>query len=86
MAGSLLADPEIAALLKEKTVLANSILGHLVDPDHISYFPDMKKNIAMFNIGAEPALLLATPTGKILWKSEGGVTKKELLAVLKKLH
>ena len=82
MAGSLLAEPEVVAALRARTVPVRLLLGHRIDPQHVTYFPEALKIADGFGVRSDPAFLLVNERGEVLWKHVGLLDAPELLAAL----
>ena len=78
----MLADPAVVAALRAGTVPVRLLLGHRIDPQHVTYFPEALKIADRFGVRGDPAFLLISPGGQLRWKHVGMISKDDLLAAL----
>ena len=58
------------------------LLGHRLDPTHVDYFPAAAELDERFGVHSDPAYLLVSPDGRVLFKAVGKLGKTALLAGL----
>ncbi len=61
------------------------LLGHRIDPEHVTYFPDALKTAERLGVKSDPAFVLVGPSGDIRWKHVGMIDPNELLKTLRAL-
>jgi hypothetical protein len=64
------------------TIPVRLLLGHRIDPAHVTYFPEALKIGDRLGVRSDPAYVLVAPDGTVRWKQVGMIAKKDLLRVL----
>jgi len=63
-------------------VPARLLLGHRIDPQHVTYFPHALAVADSFGVRSDPAYLLVAPDGRLLFKHVGRIAKDALVAAI----
>ena len=49
------------------------MLGHRIDPQHVTYYPEAKKLAGSYGVSSDPAYMLIDSEGRLLWKFVGNL-------------
>ena len=72
------------AALRAQTIPVRLLLGHRIDPEHVTFFPDALPIADRLGVRSDPAYVLVGPDGKVRWKHVGMIDRDELLAALRR--